>query len=137
MTDVITMPRRTATLRLVERAPGIAEVIEMPRKTVGEMAAEAIADAVFPVPRMSRRRRYPVRVGVRRFTVAPASPAWRPTAAKSRCARSQPTRAPTTRARIAGMKPKDLVGVPWLAAFALRDRRFGGVRAHEAVPQGA
>jgi undecaprenyl diphosphate synthase len=24
-----------------------------------------------------------------------------------------------------------------LAAFALRDRRFGGVRAHEAVPQGA
>ena len=44
MTDVITMPRRTATLRLVERAPGIAEVIEMPRKTVGEMAAEAIAE---------------------------------------------------------------------------------------------
>lgn len=43
MTEVITMPRRTA-LRLVERAPGIAEVIEMPRKTVGEMAADAIAE---------------------------------------------------------------------------------------------
>ena len=40
--DVITMPRRT--LRLVERAPGIAEVIDMPRRTVGEMAAAAIAE---------------------------------------------------------------------------------------------
>lgn len=28
---------------------------------------------------------------------------------------------PGTRARIAGMKPKDLVGIPWLAAFALRE----------------
>lgn len=28
---------------------------------------------------------------------------------------------PGTRARIAGMKPKDLVGIPWMVAFALRE----------------
>lgn len=42
MTDIVTLPGRSR-LRVVQRCAGIAEVIEMPRKSVGEMAAEAIA----------------------------------------------------------------------------------------------
>lgn len=43
MTEVVTLPMRHRLRVVHERAPGVAEVIDLPRRTVGEMAAEAIA----------------------------------------------------------------------------------------------